>query len=136
MPPSALVGCFWDKGYPAAFKNKSALKPCDLPDAKCGGCPKEVEEWAVLWAAGEAEDERAGDVANKAECAGMTLEKCNGMCKGHTYFAVQNGGTGCFCGGSYGKYGPAPDVNCTLPCKGDEREQCGGPGANAVYRAQ
>ena len=47
---------------------------------------------------------------------------------------VQNGGSGCFCGATYGKYGENPD-NCTMPCEGDKTELCGNAGTNSVYMA-
>jgi hypothetical protein len=67
-------------------------------------------------------------------CTKMALEICESECGGCTFFAVQNGGTGCFCGSEYGRYGES--TNCTMPCAGNAHEICGGPGANSIYRVQ
>lgn len=66
---------------------------------------------------------------------GMTPAFCIEQCakKGFTYAATQFGSF-CFCGNSYGKGGPA--TNCTMPCNGDYKQQCGGDMANMVYRAK
>ena len=63
---------------------------------------------------------------------GMTTEKCVTLCreKGAAYAATQYG-QHCFCGNSYGKYGPA--TNCDMKCGGNAAEMCGGSFANSVY---
>jgi len=63
---------------------------------------------------------------------GMTTEKCVSFCreKGTAYAATQYG-QHCFCGNSYGKYGPA--TNCDMKCAGNPAEICGGSFANSVY---
>ena len=43
--------------------------------------------------------------------------------KGNAYAATQFGKQ-CFCGNSYGKYGPAK--NCDANCSGNQAEICGG----------
>lgn len=118
VPGSAYVGCFWDKGAP----QHSGKEPCDLPIVISGSCPKARDEGHHT------------DHALEAPGGGMTVEKCNGACAGHAYFGVQNGGTGCFCGPTYGRYGPA--TNCSMPCSGNHSEQCGGPDTNSIYRTQ
>jgi hypothetical protein len=67
--PSQLMGCYWDKGYPAASHDKSKRGPCDLPVVMCGGCPDGVHV--------------------KCPAGKTTLESCQASCKGHRYFAVQ-----------------------------------------------
>ncbi|NPV04172.1 MAG: hypothetical protein HPY67_05500 [Syntrophaceae bacterium] len=63
---------------------------------------------------------------------GMTTEKCVSLCreKGTAYAATQYGQQ-CFCGNTYGKYGPA--TNCDMKCAGNPAEICGGNFANSVY---
>ena len=61
----------------------------------------------------------------------MTLELCSHLCQGYRYFGVQNGGSGCFCGTKYGRYGPSN--KCAMACAGDRAQICGGAGANSVY---
>lgn len=67
-----------------------------------------------------------------AQTSGMTTEKCVSLCreKGSAYAATQFGQQ-CFCGNSYGKYGPAK--NCDTKCTGNAAEICGGTWANSVY---
>jgi hypothetical protein len=64
--------------------------------------------------------------------ARMTVGTCRATCasKGFAYAAVQFG-SHCFCGNSYGKYGPSNA--CTMPCAGAASETCGGSYANLVY---
>jgi arylsulfatase A len=107
-PGVGYMGCYWDKGFPS-----KRSEPCDLPVAKRGHCPKR-----------DGDGDGVGDDA-------LTLELCGGLCKGFKYFGVQNGGSGCFCGPSYGKYGPSN--NCSLPCSGNKAETCGGPGCNSIW---
>ena len=65
----------------------------------------------------------------------LTTEICTSECKrsGFTYAATRNGSV-CFCGNSYGKYGPAS--NCNVACSGNSKEICGGGGANSVYQVR
>ncbi|HQL89204.1 MAG TPA: WSC domain-containing protein [Syntrophales bacterium] len=64
--------------------------------------------------------------------SGMTTQMCVNVCreKGFAYAATQYGQQ-CFCGNSYGKYGPAN--NCNMKCAGNAAETCGGTWANSVY---
>ena len=66
-----------------------------------------------------------------------TVEACNQLCRrargNYTYFGVQMGGDGCFCGDSYGSQGRAPGSACNVPCRGNQAEMCGGPNLNSVY---
>jgi WSC domain len=62
-----------------------------------------------------------------------TTETCAFACAYHGYaYAGAQGRAQCFCGETYGAYGPAND--CTLTCPGDATEMCGGNYANSVYR--
>lgn len=82
---------------------------CDLPDVMAGQCPgKEMPE-----------------------IEGMDLDICNALCKGHAYFGVQYGGSGCFCGEAYGRFGTS--TACNRSCAGDPSEICGGKSANSIY---
>jgi hypothetical protein len=57
------------------------------------------------------------------------IQYCDG--KGYPYAAVEFGNQ-CFCGSSYGSYGPS--ANCTSPCSGDGTQVCGGGDAESVYQ--
>jgi len=61
----------------------------------------------------------------------MTIELCAALCTGYRYMGVQNGGTGCFCGASFGRYGVS--TNCTMYCDGNPGELCGGAGCNSIW---
>ena len=58
----------------------------------------------------------------------LTNAKCKSECAGFAFAGTQNG-TDCFCGNSFGKYGPA---TCTSICAGSRFEICGGTLANTV----
>ncbi|XP_046543699.1 uncharacterized protein LOC124253889 [Haliotis rubra] len=64
--------------------------------------------------------------------AGVWPPSCIHHCylKGYFYAGIQNGYE-CFCGNSYGKYGPA--ANCSMPCFPHPEMKCGGPLANYVH---
>jgi WSC domain len=64
---------------------------------------------------------------------GNTNAVCGQTCaaKGFQYSGTQFGAQ-CFCGNTYGKYGPA--TNCESPCGGNSAEKCGGDWANSVSR--
>ena len=48
------------------------------------------------------------------------------------YAGVQD--TVCYCGDSYGEYGPLHESSCDKLCPGDVTQNCGGEMANSVYR--
>ncbi|ESO13080.1 hypothetical protein HELRODRAFT_188102 [Helobdella robusta] len=66
----------------------------------------------------------------------LTPSLCWKICitAGNTFFGVQNYYE-CYCGNSYGLYGPTPGT-CTSKCTGDSAEICGGYSKNSVYSAQ
>jgi hypothetical protein len=66
----------------------------------------------------------------------MDIDKCNSLCAplGYAYFGVQMGGTGCFCGNSFGSQGKTGiDSACNVTCIGNKHQVCGGPNLNSVY---
>ncbi len=67
------------------------------------------------------------------ERSDMATEQCVSICtqKGFAYASTQYGRQ-CFCGNSYGKFGPAN--NCDMKCEGNPNQMCGGFWANSVYR--
>ena len=69
---------------------------------------------------------------HRGGASAMTIERCSALCgAAFKYFALQDGGNGCFCGASYGRYGRSS--NCTMPCAGNRSETCGGAGCNSVF---
>ncbi|XP_027047022.1 uncharacterized protein LOC113674731 isoform X3 [Pocillopora damicornis] len=76
------------------------------------------------------------DLPDKATVKSVTQEDCVRACaleeKGYSYFGLQDADK-CFCGHRYGKYGKADDAQCNMPCKGNDKENCGGNATNMVY---
>lgn len=50
--------------------------------------------------------------------------ECAERCRGFSYMGLQDGAN-CFCGDTYGRYGPAPADDCSMPCPGDPGAECG-----------
>lgn len=85
---------------------------CDLPHIVSGHCANQKSK----------------------QVPGMTVELCNALCPAnYSYFGVQHGGTGCFCGNAYGSQGHAALQSCNQTCANTE-EPCGGDNLNSVYR--
>lgn len=63
----------------------------------------------------------------------MTTQACISACadKGFAFAGTQYSEQ-CFCGDTYGRYGPA--TNCDMACSGNASEICGGTWANSIYR--
>ena len=62
-----------------------------------------------------------------------TAESCVADCSYHGYsYAGTQAANQCFCGDTYGSYGPS--TSCNLACGGNASETCGGYYANSVYR--
>ncbi|XP_022799604.1 uncharacterized protein LOC111337536 isoform X3 [Stylophora pistillata] len=76
------------------------------------------------------------DLPDRATVKSVTQEDCVRACaleeKGYSYFGLQDADK-CFCGHRYGKYGKADDAQCNMPCKGNDKENCGGNATNMVY---
>lgn len=63
----------------------------------------------------------------------MTTEMCIQSCAQRGLkFAATQFGRHCFCGNTYGRYGPA--ANCDMKCAGNPSQVCGGSWANSVYQ--
>jgi hypothetical protein len=81
-------------------------------------------------------DSDSRDLSGPSTASGnMSVETCNSFCanSGYPYFGVQYGSL-CFCGQSYGAYGPADASDCNMACGGNGGETCGGTWRNNVYR--
>eukprot|EP00455_Lapot_gusevi_P009485 TRINITY_DN14251_c0_g1_i1.p1 TRINITY_DN14251_c0_g1~~TRINITY_DN14251_c0_g1_i1.p1 ORF type:complete len:605 (+),score=88.79 TRINITY_DN14251_c0_g1_i1:67-1881(+) len=66
------------------------------------------------------------EAATPASCAAFCIQK------GLKIFALQYGNE-CRCGPKYGRYGVAPDSDCSTPCAGDINIKCGGSLRNDIY---
>ena len=71
------------------------------------------------------------DLENFQPLAVISIDKCVSSCseKYFRYAGLQNG-TKCFCGNSYGRYGPD---KCNVRCPNDFQDVCGGELKNSVY---
>ncbi|KAL5493711.1 hypothetical protein EMCRGX_G014930 [Ephydatia muelleri] len=58
---------------------------------------------------------------------------CMKACLEYTYFGLQFGKE-CYCGNSYGIYGPARETQCSTPCATDSKLTCGGVLQNSVFK--
>lgn len=73
-----------------------------------------------------------------APTTGFTIELCAASCKGFTYFGMEYANE-CYCGNtlaatSVNQTSGTPSVNgCSMLCKGNSKEYCGGPGKLVVY---
>jgi arylsulfatase A len=122
-PPTPLPACpgpacppVPSTNYKGCFNDHGSHGKCDLPFVITGHC-------------------KNASVANGTH-GPMSVERCNSMCVplGFSFFGVQMGGSGCFCGSSYGSQGKAAnDSLCNVACIGDPKEMCGGPNLNSVY---
>ncbi|EEY20379.1 conserved hypothetical protein [Verticillium alfalfae VaMs.102] len=79
-------------------------------------------------------DGKTLDFRSTVSSKGMTTFKCQAICKGNGYqFSGLKYYGICFCGSKL--EGPKlPDSNCTLPCDGNQKENCGGTDSLTVYR--
>ena len=60
---------------------------------------------------------------------------CMMACLEYKYFGLQYGGE-CYCGNSYGNYGPARETECSTPCAKDSKLTCGGISLNSIFEHQ
>jgi hypothetical protein len=103
----------------------------------CGGSSaNSVYRTSALPSIGCFADENSRDLSGpqQVSSSSQTPEQCVAWCssQGFAYAGVQDYNQ-CFCGNSYGKYGPS--TGCNEACTGDSTQNCGGGWANAVYRA-
>ncbi|CAD6446517.1 86c7ab1a-b181-4c17-907e-67653ddef4d4 [Sclerotinia trifoliorum] len=74
----------------------------------------------------------------QAPPTGFTIELCAAGCQGFTYFGMEYANE-CYCGnligvGSVNQSSGTPSINgCSMLCKGNAKEYCGGPGRLDVY---
>lgn len=63
----------------------------------------------------------------------MTRDRCLSLCADQDFkFSGLQGGSWCFCGNSYGRYGTR-GASCTTQCAGDLSQLCGGEWANGIW---
>jgi regulation of enolase protein 1 (concanavalin A-like superfamily) len=79
-------------------------------------------------------DSGTRDLSTALGLSPVSVETCEAACgaAGFTYAGLQYASQ-CFCGDSYGSYGPS--TNCNMACNGNASETCGGGWANSVYTA-
>jgi len=122
LPPSSLNRTILAGNTVIAQESATVMKITGLiPNNYYVGCFTDSSD-RDLWAA-----------SNSSHV--ISQETCSEFCSNYytPYFGLQNG-TECFCGYSYGSYGPS--TSCTVKCAGNPSETCGGVNANSVYRVQ
>ena len=71
------------------------------------------------------------DLPLLASISSVTVKTCTASCYSHFYkYSGLQGGSKCYCGGSYGKHGPG---QCNIKCRSSQNETCGGSSSNSVY---
>ena len=55
------------------------------------------------------------------------------LLEGYVYFGVQTSSY-CYCGVAYGRYRLAEEIECDMPCYGDNTQICGGLNRNSVWK--
>ncbi|XP_071123290.1 sialate:O-sulfotransferase 2-like [Mytilus edulis] len=65
---------------------------------------------------------------------GITLEKCRHHCRGFRYFGLQYRDW-CLCGNHLHSpgYPQASELQCNMPCAGENSRMCGGGYRNSIY---
>jgi hypothetical protein len=114
VPAANLQGCYQDK------MKVNGTSACDLPYVISGGC----------------DNCRGPNCHGHGQWWGQTLEGCNAACSKFKFFGVQYGGSGCFCGDTFGSQGKALEGSCNMTCPGNRAEVCGGPNANSVWAVE
>jgi len=120
-----------DPGKPDAYVGES--QGCRATCFSIKGAPPMVPPTAGVRYIGCFKETWTRDLAGyTTNTPAMTTQMCVNLCRerGFAYAATQYG-QHCFCGNSYGKYGPA--TNCDMKCAGNPAEICGGSFANSVY---
>ncbi|XP_071088543.1 lymphocyte antigen 75-like [Haliotis cracherodii] len=112
--------------WPTDFQKRIALR------WEVYGCPGPMSGVAIGCFTDVKEDRDLPYEPLSDPAAGVWPPSCIHHCylKGYFYAGIQNGYE-CFCGNSYGKYGPA--ANCSMPCFPHPNMKCGGPLANYVH---
>jgi len=71
------------------------------------------------------------DLPYEASPSTVNIKSCTSACADSFYkYAGLQGGDRCYCGGSFGKYGPG---QCTVECRASQNETCGGASSNSVF---
>ncbi|XP_060586405.1 uncharacterized protein LOC132742102, partial [Ruditapes philippinarum] len=112
--------------YPQSWNNRIALR------FELYGCPGAASGVRIGCFADDAHDRDLKYEPYTDPRVGMWPPMCVDHCfrKGYYYAGLQNQFK-CFCGNSYGKYGPATD--CNQACFPKTNFQCGGPSSNIIY---
>jgi hypothetical protein len=125
--------CFCGNSFGSCGSSSACTMPCSgNSNETCGGVwANSVYKTDYL---GCFADSTSRDLSGPSDsCVAQTPEQCMAWCAGQGYeYAGVQYGSQCFCGDSFGTYGPSSA--CTMPCSGNSNETCGGVWANSVYK--
>lgn len=126
-------------GYISVFYNPTEYVAGTDPALYGPKTVSSVGNYDYLGCYSEATTGRAlGGLSPPAPSTGFTIELCAAGCKGFTYFGMEYANE-CYCGntlgvGSINQTSGTPSANgCSMLCKGNAKEYCGGPGRLDVY---
>ncbi|KAF7912733.1 uncharacterized protein EAF01_001754 [Botrytis porri] len=137
-PGDPTDGC-GGTGYISIFYNPTEYVAGSDPALYGPKTVNSVGNYNYLGCYSEATNDRAlGGFSPQAPSTGFTIELCATACKGFTYFGMEYANE-CYCGnalgvGSVNQTSDTPSINgCSMLCKGNAKEYCGGPGKLDVY---
>ncbi|KAF7884514.1 uncharacterized protein EAF02_004850 [Botrytis sinoallii] len=137
-PGDPTDGC-GGTGYVSVFYNPTEYVAGSDPALYGPKTVNSVGNYNYLGCYSEASTGRAlGGLSPQAPSTRFTIELCATACKGFTYFGMEYANE-CYCGnalgvGSVNQTSGTPSINgCSMLCKGNTKEYCGGPGKLDVY---
>ncbi|TEY50792.1 hypothetical protein BOTCAL_0272g00040 [Botryotinia calthae] len=126
-------------GYLSVFYNPTEYVAGSDPALYGPKTVNSIGNYNYLGCYSEATTGRAlGGLSPQAPSTGFTIELCATACKGFLYFGMEYANE-CYCGnvlgiGSINQTSSTPSTNgCSMLCKGNTKEYCGGSGKLDVY---
>ena len=102
-------------------------------DAGNQGCYAHTRRTLVRASGGDKRSCWLARRAGSGHYSGMTLDRCQDLCRNYAYFAVTRGDQ-CFCDNEFARTG-STSQSCDAPCSGDPSQICGGTGkSHSVFR--
>ncbi|KAF7895090.1 hypothetical protein EAF00_006904 [Botryotinia globosa] len=137
-PGDPTDGC-GGTGYISVFYNPTEYVAGSDPALYGPKTVSSVGNYNYLGCYSEATTGRAlGGLSPQSPSTGFTIELCATACKEFTYFGMEYANE-CYCGnvlgvGSVNQTSGTSSINgCSMLCKGNTKEYCGGPGKLDVY---
>ncbi|KAF7950917.1 uncharacterized protein EAE97_002469 [Botrytis byssoidea] len=137
-PRDPTDGC-GGTGYISVFYNPTEYVAGSDPALYGPKTVNSVGNYNYMGCYSEATTGRAlSGLSPQSPSTGFTIELCATACKGFTYFGMEYANE-CYCGnvfgvGSVNQTSRTPSINgCSMLCKGNTKEYCGGPGKLDAY---